>query len=43
MYTFAFTRNRLAFGAASAMMMFMAIMAIIVPYLYSELRIKRNE
>ena len=43
MYTFAFTRNRLAFGAASAMMMFMAVMAIIVPYLYSELRIKRNE
>jgi glucose/mannose transport system permease protein len=43
MYTFAFNRNRLAFGAASAMMMFMAIMAIIVPYLYSELRIKRND
>jgi glucose/mannose transport system permease protein len=43
MYTFAFTRNRLAFGAASAMMMFMAVMAIIVPYLYSELRIKSNE
>ena len=42
MYTFAFTRNRLAFGAASAMMMFMAVMAIIVPYLYSELRVKRN-
>ncbi|TNF45454.1 sugar ABC transporter permease [bacterium] len=42
MYTFAFTRNRLGYGAASAMMMFMAVMAIIVPYLYSELRIKRN-
>ena len=42
MYTFAFTRNRLGFGAASAMMMFMAVMAIIVPYLYSELRVKRN-
>ena len=42
MYTFAFTRNRLGFGAASAMMMFMAVMAIIVPYLYSELRIKKN-
>jgi len=24
------------------MMMFMAVMAIIVPYLYSELRVKRN-
>ena len=43
MYTFAFTRNRLGFGAASAMMMFMAVMAIIIPYLYSELRIKRRD
>ena len=42
MYTFAFTRNRLGFGAASAMMMFMAVMAIIVPYLYSELRTQRR-
>ena len=41
MYAFAFTRNQLAFGAASAMVMFGAVMAIIVPYLYSELRIKR--
>jgi glucose/mannose transport system permease protein len=32
----------LAFGAASAMMMFMAVMAIIVPYLYSELRVKKD-
>jgi len=43
MYAFAFTRSRLAFGAASAMMMFFAVMAIIVPYLYSELRRKRYE
>ena len=42
MYAFAFNRNRLGLGAASAMMMFFAVMAIIVPYLYSELRIKRN-
>jgi glucose/mannose transport system permease protein len=42
MYTFAFTRNRLGFGAASAMMMFMAVMSIIIPYLYSELRLKRR-
>jgi glucose/mannose transport system permease protein len=41
MYAFAFTRNQLAFGAASAMVMFGAVMAIIIPYLYSELRIKR--
>ncbi len=43
MYAFAFTRSRLAFGAASAMVMFGAVMAIIIPYLYSELRVKRNE
>jgi len=42
MYAFAFTRNQLGFGAASAMVMFGAVMAIIVPYLYSELRIKRH-
>jgi len=43
MYTFAFTRSRLGFGAASAMVMFCGVMAIIVPYLYSELRVKSNE
>ncbi|MGD9210777.1 MAG: sugar ABC transporter permease [Desulfobacteraceae bacterium] len=43
MYAFAFTRNQLGFGAASAMVMFGAVMAIIVPYLYSELRIKRYD
>jgi glucose/mannose transport system permease protein len=43
MYAFAFTRSRLAFGAASAMVMFGAVMAVIIPYLYSELRVKRNE
>jgi glucose/mannose transport system permease protein len=42
MYTFAFTRSRLGFGAASAMVMFCGVMAIIVPYLYSELRTKSN-
>ena len=43
MYAFAFTRSRLALGAASAMVMFGAVMAIIIPYLYSELRVKRYE
>ena len=38
MYAFAFNRGRLGFGASSAMMMFFAVMAIIIPYLYSELR-----
>ncbi|MFC1862457.1 carbohydrate ABC transporter permease [Thermodesulfobacteriota bacterium] len=42
MYAFAFNRGRLGFGASSAMMMFMAIMSIIIPYLYSELRRTRN-
>jgi glucose/mannose transport system permease protein len=40
MYSYAFTRGRLAMGAASAIMMFCMVMAIIVPYLYSELRRK---
>ncbi len=43
MYSFAFTRGRLGMGAASSMMMFGAVLAIIVPYLYSELRSKKNE
>jgi glucose/mannose transport system permease protein len=42
MYAFAFNRGRLAFGASSAMIMFFAVMAIIIPYLYSELRGTRN-
>ncbi len=43
MYSFAFTRGRLGMGAASAMLMFGAVLAIIVPYLYSELRSRGNE
>jgi glucose/mannose transport system permease protein len=42
MYDFAFNRGRLAFGAASAVIMLLAVMAIIIPYLYSELRGTRN-
>lgn len=38
MYAFAFQRSELGTAAASAVMMLMTIMAIIVPYLYSELR-----
>ena len=38
MYAFTFTRNQMAMGAASAVMMLMTVAAIIVPYLYSELR-----
>ena len=40
MYSYTFTRNQMAVGAASAVMMLMTICAIIVPYLYSELREK---
>ena len=38
MYAFAFQRSELGTAAASAVMMLMTVMAIIVPYLYSELR-----
>ncbi|MBT9369094.1 sugar ABC transporter permease [Rhizobium sp. CSW-27] len=40
MYSYTFTRNQMAVGSASAVMMLMGITAIIVPYLYSELREK---
>lgn len=38
MYSYTFTRNQMAVGSASAVIMLMGITAIIVPYLYSELR-----
>ena len=40
MYSYTFTRNQMSVGAASAVIMLMTICAIIVPYLYSELREK---
>jgi glucose/mannose transport system permease protein len=43
MYTFAFTRGQIGLGAASSMMMLATVAAIIVPYLYSELRGKKDE
>ncbi|WP_148716715.1 carbohydrate ABC transporter permease [Chitinolyticbacter meiyuanensis] len=42
MYSMAFTRGQMGVGAASAMMMLMTVAAIVVPYLYSELRGSRN-
>jgi len=42
MYTFTFTRSNIGLGSASAVMMLMALAAIIVPYLYSELRHDRR-
>lgn len=38
MYSYTFTRNSMGIGAASAVMMLMTIAAIMVPYLYSELK-----
>ncbi|HEX4767437.1 MAG TPA: sugar ABC transporter permease [Lichenihabitans sp.] len=38
MYEYTFRRNEMAVGSASAVIMLIAISAIIVPYLYSELR-----
>ena len=40
MYEYTFKRNQMAIGSASAVIMFMTISAIIVPYLYSEIREK---
>ncbi len=42
MYSYTFTRNQMAVGSASAVIMLMTIAAIMVPYLYSELREKRQ-
>lgn len=38
MYQFAFGRQRMSLAAASAVMIFMTVAAIMVPYIYSELR-----
>lgn len=43
MYTMTYSRNQMGLGAASAMMMLATVMAIIVPYLYSELRGRKND
>jgi glucose/mannose transport system permease protein len=42
MYSYTFTRNQMAVGSASAVIMLMAIASIMVPYLYSELREKNQ-
>ncbi len=43
MYAYSFTRGQIGLGAAASMMMLMAVIAIIVPYLYSELRERKDE
>ncbi len=42
MYTFAFNRAQMGLGAASAMIMLFGVLAILVPYLYSELKGQRR-
>ncbi len=41
MYSYTFTRNQMGIGASSAVIMLMTIAAIMVPYLYAELKEKR--
>lgn len=43
MYVMSFTRGQIGLGAASATMMLTTVAAIVVPYLYSELRSKPHE
>ncbi|MFO7529472.1 MAG: sugar ABC transporter permease [Marinobacter sp.] len=43
MYAHTFTRGQMGLGSASAILMLGAILALIVPYLYSELREKRHD
>ena len=42
MYAHAFTRSQMGLGAASGMMMLGGVLAILIPYLYSELRGKKQ-
>ncbi len=41
MYTFSFNRAQIGMGAASAMIMLFGVLAVLIPYLYSELREKK--
>ncbi|MEQ5870883.1 sugar ABC transporter permease [Sagittula sp. NFXS13] len=41
MYSYTFTRNQMGVGAASAEIMLLTIAAVIIPYLWSELREKK--
>jgi len=43
MYVMSFTRGQIGLGAASATMMLATVAAIVVPYLYSELRSKPHD
>jgi glucose/mannose transport system permease protein len=41
MYAMAFSRGQIGLGAASATVMLALVAAIVVPYLYSELRVRK--
>ncbi len=41
MYSYTFSRNQMGIGAASAVIMLMTIAAIMIPYLYAELKEKK--
>jgi len=43
MYVMSFTRGQIGLGAASATMMLATVAAVVVPYLYSELRAKPHD
>lgn len=42
MYSYTFTRNQMGIGASSAVIMLMTIAAIMVPYLYAEMKEKKG-
>jgi glucose/mannose transport system permease protein len=42
MYQFTFTRNEMAVGAASAVVMLVAVAIVVVPYIRSEIRQARR-
>jgi glucose/mannose transport system permease protein len=42
MYQYTFTRNEMAVGAASSVLMLLAIGAVVLPYLFSEMRKVKN-
>ena len=42
MYTFSFNRAQIGMGAASAMIMLFGVLAVLIPYLYSELRERKT-
>ena len=41
MYSYTFTRNQMGVGAASAVIMLMGVAAVMVPYIYAEVREKK--